>query len=72
MFVSWFLQSLREGDNMSVKLRVEKAQLVFLLSFSKGINNSMYPQTVDLVYLLLLAWEYILSYFHSHGGVNIN
>lgn len=34
---------------MSVKLRVEKAHLVFLLSSSKGINNSIYPQTVDLV-----------------------
>lgn len=49
MFVSWVLQSLREGDNMSVKLGVEKAQLVFLLSSSKGTNNSIHPQIVDLV-----------------------
>lgn len=46
MFVSWFL---REGDNTSVKLRVKKAELVLLLSYSKGINNSIYPQIVDLV-----------------------
>lgn len=35
---------------MSVKFRVEKAQLVLMLSFSKGIHSSIYPLiSVDLV-----------------------
>lgn len=38
---------------MSVKLRVEKAQLILMLSSTKAINNSIYPQIVDLVSVVI-------------------
>lgn len=34
---------------MAVKLRMEKAQLVLVLSSCKVINNTIHPQSVDLV-----------------------
>lgn len=52
---------------MAVKLRVEKAQLLLLLPASKATNNAIHPQSVDLVWLLSLAWQYPVLILSSGG-----
>lgn len=49
MIVSEFLQSLRAGDTEAVLLRVDKAQLVLLLSSSDTIKTTIHPPRADLV-----------------------
>lgn len=55
MIVSEFLQSLRAGDTEAVLLRVDKAQLVLLLSSSDTIKTTIHPPRADLVWELSLA-----------------
>lgn len=45
---------------MVVKLKVEKAQLVLLLSSSKAICSTIHSQSFDLMWLLSLAQQYRL------------
>lgn len=49
MIVSEFLQSLRAGDTVAMLLRVDKAQLVLLLSSSDTIKTRIHPPCADLV-----------------------
>lgn len=69
MFVSQFLQSCRAWNNMSVRLRVEKAQLILLLSSSKAITQFTLKV---LIFCDYCHWHSsTLSYFHCHVGINI-